>query len=64
MKSRHGLRTPPFHTGKVAIGCAYTPKPPAPSRDAEQLQIALLDERTAARRTGLQRLFGFLWRLV
>lgn len=31
-----------FETGKVKIGCAIAPKPPAMSADAEQIQGALL----------------------
>lgn len=35
-----------LETGKVKIGCAIAPKPPALSADAEQIQGALLGLRT------------------
>ena len=51
------------HTGRVAIGAAYVP--PAPrrvSKDAERLQTALLDERTAKEPSIWRRAVAPLWR--
>jgi hypothetical protein len=59
--SRHGLKAPPFHTGKVQIGLLYQPKPPAPRADCLRLQRALLDDRTTGPRNFFQRLFGAFW---
>ena len=48
----------------ITIGIAHTAASPNPSRDAETLQTALLDERTKRPLTGWQRFFGFLWRFA
>lgn len=51
------------HTGKVAIGAAHIP--PAPrlvSKDAERLQTALLDPRTATRPALWRRVLAPFWR--
>ena len=41
------MKTVPFNTGKVLIGCNYTPpvKPYTPSRTESMLQSALLDDK-------------------
>jgi hypothetical protein len=55
-----GRPTPPYDTGKVKIGLAYVPSQPwSPSRDAYNLQTALL---SPARGRGPRsiRLFAFL----
>jgi hypothetical protein len=50
---------PPYDTGKVKIGLAYTRLQPwSPSRDAFALQTALLSA-TAIRPTLLERLASF-----
>jgi len=41
------MRAQPYNTGRVVIGSAYRPAPPAMDRDAQRLQSALLDPRTA-----------------
>lgn len=52
------VRTP---TG-ILIGAAYTP-PPAPySRDAECIQAALLEPRTAHPLSLINRIAGAVWR--
>lgn len=51
------------HTGKVAIGAAHIP--PAPrqvSKDAERLQTALLDRRTAEQPAAWRRVLAPFWR--
>lgn len=48
--------------GGIAIGCAYTPRPPAMSADAELAQAALLEPRTARPLPFLNRVAGALWR--
>lgn len=48
-------------TGLV-IGGAWVRPMPAPSPDAERLQAALLDRRTAAPRPLLLRVLGAFWR--
>lgn len=65
------LRTVPIgsnyavDTGRVVIGRAYVPPSPRiVSRDAEHLQTALLDERTAQPQSLVQRVAGALWRLA
>lgn len=46
-------------TGKCLIGRAYTPPPPRiVSRDAERIQAALLDARTARPLPLMQRVLG------
>jgi len=55
-----GRSVPPYDTGKVKIGLAYIPSQPwSPSRDAYNLQTALL---SPARGRGPKAtlLFGFL----
>lgn len=52
-------------TGKVVIGRAYVPPSPRViSRDAETVQTALLDPRTAQQPTPLARIAGALWSLA
>jgi hypothetical protein len=52
--------TPPYDTGKVKIGIAYVPTQPwSPSRDAYNLQTALLS-RARGRGPVSIRLFAFL----
>lgn len=56
--------TPPYDTGKVKIGLAYVPAQPwSPSRDAYNLQTALLS-RAEGRSPVAARLFGFLRNFV
>ena len=44
------MRQPPYHTGKVAIGCAWQPlQRPYHDRDACRLQAALLAGRQPRR---------------
>jgi hypothetical protein len=51
---------PPYNTGKVLIGLAYVPAQPwSPSRDAYNLQTALLSP-VRGRGPGSIRLFAFL----
>jgi hypothetical protein len=57
----HEPRVVPYHTGKVQIGIAYTPKPALLTADQERMQAALLEPRTALPQTPLQRLFGRIW---
>ena len=55
-----GRPTPPYDTGKVKIGLAYVPAQPwSPSRDAYNLQTALLS-RARGRGPVSIRLFAFL----
>lgn len=50
-------------TGKCLIGRANTPQPPRiVSRDAERIQAALLDARTARPLSLMHRVFGAIWR--
>lgn len=65
------LRTVPIgsnyavDTGKCVIGRAYVPPSPRiVSRDAEHLQTALLEPRTAQPLSLVQRVAGALWRLA
>jgi hypothetical protein len=52
--------TPPYDTGKVKIGLLYVPAQPwSPSRDAYNLQTALLS-RSRGRGPVSIRLFAFL----
>lgn len=52
-------------TGRVVIGRAYVPPPPRiVSRDAERLQSALLEPKTAQPLPLVQRIAGVLWRLA
>lgn len=47
------MRQPPYHTGKVAIGCAWQPmQRPYHDRDACRLQEALLASRQPRRKAG------------
>lgn len=48
-------------TGKVLIGCAYTPRPPVATRDGETLQEALLEPRTARPASVIARVASILW---
>lgn len=48
--------------GGIVIGGAYTPASPPPSRDAEHIQCALLEPRTARALPVLQRIAGAVWR--
>ena len=55
-----GRSVPPYNTGKVLIGLAYVPSQPwSPSRDAYNLQTALLSP-VRGRGPRASRLFGFL----
>lgn len=65
------LRTVPIgstyavDTGKCVIGRAYVrPSPRIVSRDAEHLQTALLEPRTAQPLPLVQRIAGAFWRLA
>lgn len=50
-------------TGAVVIGRAYVPPSPRViSRDAETVQAALLDPRTAEHQTPLRRIAGAVWK--
>ena len=52
--------TPPYDTGKVKIGLAYVPAQPwSPSRDAYNLQTALLSPARGRGPVSI-RLFAFL----
>lgn len=44
---RHQRAHPPFFNGRVWFGIAYVPRPMAIEQEAERLQRALLDPRTA-----------------
>lgn len=47
VKKPKGRMNPPYDTGKVKIGWAYTPRPPLYNdRDADRLQAALLSTPT------------------
>lgn len=48
----------------VTIGIAWQPAPPQFSRDAESIQAALLEPRTAREPSLVQRVLGLLWRLA
>ena len=55
-----GRATPPYDTGKVKIGLAYVPSQPwSPSRDAYNLQTALLS-KSRGRGPISTRFFAFL----
>jgi hypothetical protein len=59
-----GRSVPPYDTGKVKIGLAYVPAQPwSPSRDAYNLQTALLSQ-SKGRGPIASRLFGFLRNFV
>lgn len=59
-----GRPTPPYDTGKVKIGLTYVPAQPwSPSRDAYNLQTALLS-RAEGRGPVASRLFSFLRNFV
>ncbi len=50
-------------TGKLVIGAAYVPPSPRViSRDAETVQTALLDPRTARPASAVALVAGALWR--
>ena len=52
-------------TGRLIIGHAHIPKPPRViSRDAETVQAALLDPRTAQKPSTLARVAGAFWSLA
>ena len=52
-------------TGKLVIGRAYVPPSPRiVSRDAERLQSALLEPKTAQPLPLVQRIAGAFWRLA
>jgi len=56
---------PCVDTGRVVIGRAHIPQPPRViSRDAETVQTALLDPRTARPASALARVAGALWSLA
>lgn len=55
---------PYISTGKVLIGCAYQPRPPRMDRDAQRIQAALLDQRTARPLPPVLAALGALWRLA
>lgn len=46
----------------ITIGIAWAPPAPLFSRDAESIQSALLEPRTARPITGWRRVLGFIWR--
>ncbi|KWT89312.1 MULTISPECIES: hypothetical protein [unclassified Variovorax] len=46
----------------VEIGCAHELRPPALSRDAEAIQGALLEPRTARPLPLINRIAGAVWR--
>lgn len=48
----------------IRIGCAYVPPPPSPSKDAQRLQAALLEPRTARPLPLLRRVAGVAWRFL
>lgn len=51
------------HTGKVAIGAAHIPQPSRElGKEAERLQTALLDPRTAQRPALWRRVLAPFWR--
>ena len=51
------------HTGRIAIGAAHIPRPSREiGKEAERLQTALLDPRTARPLPPLQRIAGAIWR--
>ncbi len=55
---------PCIDTGRVVIGrCHIRPAPRELGIDAERLQTALLDERTAAEAAAWRRALAPLWRL-
>ena len=59
-----GRSVPPYDTGKVKIGLFYSPPQPwSPSRDAYNLQSALLSQ-SKGRGPIASRLFGFLRNFV
>jgi len=51
-------QTTPYNTGRLVIGSAYRPKPAEMDSDAQRLQTALLDPRTAKPLPPLLRPFG------
>jgi hypothetical protein len=55
---RAGIETCRFLT----IGCAHQPKPSDMSRDAEDIQSALLEPRTARPLPLMNRIAGAIWR--
>lgn len=57
----NGRRIVPVHTGKVAIGIAYQPRPNRVEGDAAVIQHALLNPRTAEPGSLPRRFLGFLW---
>jgi hypothetical protein len=38
-------KNPPYNTGKVKIGCMYTPPPPLPTPEELWIQSTLLGDR-------------------
>lgn len=54
-------RAVPYHTGKVAIGIAYIPRPQPLTADQERMQAALLDARTSVPQSMFQRVLGRIW---
>lgn len=69
--ARQILRTVPIagrdcvDTGRVVIGRAHIPQSPLViSRDAETVQTALLEPRTARPASAVARVAGALWRLA
>lgn len=61
---QHHRRNPPFFNGRVWFGTAYVPKPMPVEQEAQRLQRALLDPRTAQPIPRLRRVFNFLWRVL
>ena len=45
----------------LRIGCAYVPTPPAPPKDGERLQAALLEPRTKYPVSLVRRVAGAVW---
>jgi hypothetical protein len=60
--ARHQRPNPPFFNGRIWIGIAYVPKPMPMEAEAQRVQSALLEPRTAERQTMPQRLIGRIWR--
>jgi hypothetical protein len=60
----HQRRSPPFFNGRVWIGRTYVPKPMPVEQEAQRLQRALLDPRTAQPIPRLRRVFNLLWRVL
>jgi hypothetical protein len=62
--AHHQRRNPPFFNGRVWLGIAYVPKPMPVEREAQRLQRALLDPRTAQAIPRWRRVFNFFGRVL